>query len=516
MGRTKQELIFYGDSIRIEQFPEQTRILYPPDSLPTLTDPKKAVEQAINNPLGSKPLSKLVKSNSRITIAFDDLCVYPMVNDVRQLAIEIILEELYKYGAERENIKLICARGLHRRMTSKEFRAILGKRIPIEFGGQIVCHDAEDKENIVFLGNTDKGEIVETNKSLVDSDITIYVSICNTSMNGGWKSEVCGFGTYNSLKWHHNPVTLEESRSLLDPDHSELHNAINRMGKVLEKKIRVFAVEFALNNCLWPNFLKDFLTPIGKRSSAKLNSATCSAIRLGQILPDKIKRTMMERFKSYAQPIAVHAGQVDMVHERTLESIYKQQTIQTSGQSDVLILGVPNLSPYSVYSCINPILVMDLALGYFLNFYLRKPLIKENGVCIIYNPCIKQFHKEHHSSYFDFFEYVLSQTTDPQQIHDLFEEKYANDPRYIDKYRNQYSFHGVHPFFAWYWASYALKHLHSTIVAGAKEPQTAERLGFIPAKTLEQAIDMAKDIKGKNCSIAYPFIPSVYVTEVCD
>ena len=64
----------------------------------------------------------------------------------------------------------------------------------------------------------------------------------------------------------------------------------------------------------------------------------------------------------------------------------------------------------------NPILVMCLSLGYFFNFYIGKPLVRPGGVIIVSHPTPWAFHPVHHPSYIDFFEEVLSVTTDPLQI----------------------------------------------------------------------------------------------------
>ena len=64
----------------------------------------------------------------KLTIAFDDLSIPlpPMrAPDNRQLIVEKVLEKAYAKGVE--DIHLIAALGLHRRMTRAEIRHILGK-----------------------------------------------------------------------------------------------------------------------------------------------------------------------------------------------------------------------------------------------------------------------------------------------------------------------------------------------------------------------------------------------------
>ena len=62
-------------------------------------------------------------------------------------------------------------------------------------------------------------------------------------------------------------------------------------------------------------------------------------------------------------------------------------------------------------------------------------------------------------SYIDFFEEVLAETTDPIEMEQRYEKRFAEDEWYRHLYRTSYAYHGVHPFYMWYWGSHALDHL---------------------------------------------------------
>ncbi len=118
-------------------------------------------------------------------------------------------------------------------------------------------------------------------------------------------------------------------------------------------------------------------------------------------------------------------------------------------------MGLPYICPYNVNSIMNPILVACLGLGYFFNLYRGKPLVREGGVLIMHHPTPWDFHPAHHPSYIDFFEQVLSETTDPARMSKVYEESFATDPWYIHLYRTGHAYHGVHPFYMWYWCAHA-------------------------------------------------------------
>src|SRR5438067_4588492 len=196
------------------------------------------------------PLPSLLRRGMRLTIAFDDISLPlpPMRKpDIRQRVIEIVLEMAAEKGVD--DIHLIVANSLHRRMTGQEIRDVVGDRVFSAFWPHsLYNHDAEDFDNIAFIGETDHGEVVELNKRAAESDLLIYVNINLATMDGGHKSIPVGLGTYRSIRHHHNVGTLLESRSYMDPPKSALHHSANRQGRMVETAVPCFHIETTLNN----------------------------------------------------------------------------------------------------------------------------------------------------------------------------------------------------------------------------------------------------------------------------
>ena len=85
----------------------------------------------------------------RLTIAFDDISLPlpPMRRpDNRQRVIEAVLDVAAECGVD--DVVLIAALALHRRMTEAELRHALGDRIYDAFApsGRLTQHDAEDPD----------------------------------------------------------------------------------------------------------------------------------------------------------------------------------------------------------------------------------------------------------------------------------------------------------------------------------------------------------------------------------
>jgi hypothetical protein len=516
-GSTPPTLFWHGERFALERLPEGSRVLYAPEPLPALSNPSAAIRHALLNPLGdSKPLDALLFSGMRLTICFDDISLPlpPMqAPDIRQMVIEQVLELAAAAGVD--DVVLVAALALHRRMTESELRHALGNRIYDAFAphGLLTQHDAEDPENLVHLGKTKHGEDVEINKRAAESDLLVYVNINLVAMDGGHKSVATGLASYKSLRHHHNPKTMQHSRSFMDAPASELHTANWRMGRLIKDAgVKVFQIETNLNTDTFPSQFA-FLQKREWEWSLSDRLTYASTQRALEIAPPKMARQIFHSIKAPHAMTSVQAGEVETVHAVTTANVWRQQGIEVTGQSDILTMGLPYISPYNVNSILNPILVACLGLGYFFNMYRGKPLVREGGVVIMHHPTPYEFHPGHHPSYIDFFEEVLTETTDPTVMSERFEQSFATDPWYIHLYRTGNAYHGVHPFYMWYWCSHALQHLGRVIIVGGNE-RAVRRMGFSPATTMADALEMASDVVGRSPSLTHIHTPPLMMADV--
>src|ERR1700729_777949 len=251
-------LTWHGEGFRLERLPAgRSRVVYAPEPVDPLDDPDGAVREALLHPLGdSPPLPDLLFAGMRLTIAFDDISLPlpPMQRpDNRQRVMEAVLDLAAAAGVD--DVVLICALALHRRMTEAELRHAIGDRVYDAFAphGRLLQHDAEDPEGMLYLGQTDRGEDVEINKRAAESDLLVYVNINLVAMDGGHKSVATGLASYRSLRHHHNVRTMQHSRSFMDQERSELHSSNWRMGRLIAANgIKVFQIETTLNNHTFP------------------------------------------------------------------------------------------------------------------------------------------------------------------------------------------------------------------------------------------------------------------------
>ena len=340
MPNTRTEHIAYGDGYIPAQVPERTRTITAKRPLPALPDVDEAIRNAISNPIAHEPLDKLVNSRSRVTIAFDDASgayFQSKRTDFRQTAIEIIVEELRQAGVALGNIKLLCAQGLHRKLSRTEMETFLGRRLVLQFGyNNLYCHDAEDPEQLVHLGYTDRGFDVEVNRAILDSDQFIYLNSMWAPFNGGWKSTAVGLGTFKAIRHHHRPWPLASGQSVDDPKNSSFKKLVWEQGALIQKALeekgrRIFTIETVNDNA---DPKKDI--------------------------------------------IAINAGHPTEVHPHTLQAIEDQLIVDVKGQSDILIAGVANWTEvYSKFSVVNPILVANQAMANTVMQFHNMPIVRE-------------------------------------------------------------------------------------------------------------------------------------------
>jgi hypothetical protein len=299
----------------------------------------------------------------------------------------------------------------------------------------------------------------------------------------------------------------------MDAPASELHSSNWRMGRfIAEAGVKIFQIETTLNTDTFPSsfaFLQKREWEWGVRDRATF-AATSRSL---QATPPRLARQIFHSIESPHAMTSVQAGEVEAVHAITTENVWKQQGVDVVGQTDILTMGLPYICPYNVNSIMNPILVACLGLGYFFNLYRGKPLVRPGGVLILSHPTPWAFHPVHHPSYIDFFEQVLSETTDMLEIESKYEHAFATDPWYIHLYRTSYAYHGVHPFYMWYWCAHALEHVSKVIIVGG-DRAAVRRLGFSPASTLADALEMASDVVGRDPSITHLHTPPLLIADV--
>ena len=140
-------------------------------------------------------------------------------------------------------------------------------------------------------------------------------------------------------------------------------------------------------------------------------------------------------------------------------------------------------------------------------------MLKKGGTMIILHPCTDLFDNEHHAPYIEFVHRVLPETRDAMELHKIWEPKFAKNPAYIEMYRFGHAYHPTHPFFMWYWGEAGRQHLGRMIVVGADNEYIPQLLGWETARTMDEALRMAKQTAPADPGILALHCPPIMMTE---
>jgi len=514
-GNSAPRLMWYGEDLLSVKMPAGTRVVYPNPTIPGLADREAAIRYALDHPEQMEPLSALLRPGMKVTIAIDDISLpLPKMKrpDVRESVLTLVIKLLAEKGVE--DVHIIVATSYHRRMTAAEIRHAVGNHIFSKFyPDTLYNHDGEAPDGMVELETTEQGERVRINRRAAESDLLIYANINLVPMDGGSKSVGVGLCDYASLQAHHTPQTILASDSYFDHTRSAMAHSCDRIMEVINRHLKVFHIETVLNNRMFEPAMGFFTKNEDKYSG--VDRAAFEATRRGlALLPRAARRKVLFAIPAPYQMIAVHAGATLPTHAKTLAYCYAQYCSPLEGQSDVVVYGIPFISPYNVNSILNPLLVQVMALGYFHNMYRGMPVAKKNGVLIITHPLYNDFDPLHHPSYIEFFNRILTETRDSVELQRKYEAQFAHDPDYIRMYRTGHAYHGVHPFYMWYWGENGRAHMGKVIVVGAESRRAAQIMGWETAATMNEALEMAQSHVGRKPSITMMHFAPILMADV--
>jgi hypothetical protein len=468
MSHTQEYMVSCGTGKIPAHLPlDRTRIVPgPPPSAPPLPDAEAAFRHALAHPVGMPALEKLAGKGAKVTIGIQDgrnANYHPDGQDLRILGLPILIEQLQQQGVRPEDIRIIVANALHRRWTRKEMTHILGPRLPYTLGGRLSCTDVTDRDQYVNLGMTRRGMEVMVHRAVLESDLFIYLSTPFGFFAGGWKSILVGMGNWESIRYHHRPWPFASGKSVQDPKNSSFHKLLNEMGALIDAE---------LERRGHPPILK---------------------------IQGILSTDTPQRFA------AIDAGLITPVREMHLDLQISQMVTDVEGQTDVLLLGMPDGDGYSRLSVFNPIHCRNKALSGLFNAYHDNPLVRQGGILIVANPFEPKFSMLNHPSYHALYHEVLPSMQDPVEVWDTYSEEFAHRPEFVHQYSNGFAYFGAHPIILYGQGLYALNHLGGVFAAGVptEHVEVARRLGFEPFQSIDEALSEAETRLGKGCSITY-------------
>ena len=183
----------YGDDDIIVKCPRENVLgVVAPGEMPEGGDEIGMVRDAIENPIASKRLCEIAKPGNTVAIVTDDHARPALGYKI----VPHVLEELKKADIRNEDITIIMGSGTHRPCTRQECEHLLGREVVENY--KVISHDMNDKDNLVYIGMTSRGNAIWINRIFAKADVKVltgHIGIISFGFSGGRKSilpAICG------------------------------------------------------------------------------------------------------------------------------------------------------------------------------------------------------------------------------------------------------------------------------------------------------------------------------------
>ena len=243
------------------------------------TDEEELIKAALDRPIGTKPLTELVRPGQKVVIVTSDL-TRPCPSE---RLLPPILEQLSGAGIGDEDVTIVIALGLHRPMTPAELELAVGPQICRRL--RVINHDPEDT---VHLGTTQAGTPVEIFRPVVEADLRLCLGNLElhyfAGFSGGAKAILPGCASQAAITANHGMMVRQTAVA------GRLEG--NPVRADLEEGVAMLGVDFILN-----------------------------------VMVDGHKRI-----------IAAVAGDVELAHRQGCRQVAAAETVPISERADVVVL----------------------------------------------------------------------------------------------------------------------------------------------------------------------------------
>ncbi|MEE8564172.1 MAG: lactate racemase domain-containing protein, partial [Atribacterota bacterium] len=238
----KRISIELGKEIIEVNLPDNTEILSTEQPKP-LDNPAFFIQKALIDSISSPSLDQIIeqklKKNPQVKVVVvisDNTRPVPYKGKVGILW--PIIEKLLAKNISHSRILILVAAGTHRPLSEKELREMLDPRV-FDYRIPIKNHNCRDKNNLAYLGKTNRGSSVYINRDYMEADIKILTGLVETHFmtgaSGGRKSICPGLiGEESIYIFHGAPMLASQKANDLiindNPCHQEALEVAKKAG----------------------------------------------------------------------------------------------------------------------------------------------------------------------------------------------------------------------------------------------------------------------------------------------
>jgi len=188
-------------------------ILQPSKPALVLRDKRELICEAMENPIDSPGLDRLIQPDSTIAIVVDDHTRPTPTKDM----LDGVLQKLADLGVKDERIQITVGNGLHRKPTPEEQVKIFGEEVLKKY--DIKIHDARDKRALTYIGATQAETPLFVNKRVAEADLVITLGTIKShgfaGFTGGAKSILPGVSGKETILKNHKYEFIEYPNGIL-------------------------------------------------------------------------------------------------------------------------------------------------------------------------------------------------------------------------------------------------------------------------------------------------------------
>ncbi|MCI0746755.1 MAG: nickel-dependent lactate racemase [Verrucomicrobia subdivision 3 bacterium] len=194
----------YGQGYLPVEFPKGRTTVIAPSHTPSMANEREAVTRALKIPIGSRPLTEIIKPTDRVCITFTDI--------TRATPNERLIPWLLDHlaGVPRENILLLNQLGTHRPNTRAELERMLTPEVVANY--RVLNHEPETPAAHVQLGTTRDGTPALVNRHVVEADVRIITGFIEphffAGFSGGIKGIVPGTAALQTVMSNHGAKNI--------------------------------------------------------------------------------------------------------------------------------------------------------------------------------------------------------------------------------------------------------------------------------------------------------------------
>jgi nickel-dependent lactate racemase len=168
------------------------------------------VLKALDNPVSHAALRNFRNVDNIAVVVSDQTRTAPSA-----LMLEALLKKLREYNVDWSQITVIVGGGLHPPCDKKTVREILGESI-IDRVGKILVHNANNEDELVFLGYTSRNTPIWVNRYYIEAQKRIVTGVIEPHQfmgyTGGAKGVAIGLGGAKTIEKNHSLMLSPDAR----------------------------------------------------------------------------------------------------------------------------------------------------------------------------------------------------------------------------------------------------------------------------------------------------------------